>query len=171
MADEFLFIAKIQSVGKSGFVKVQLIPGFFDSLKKIKYLFLDFWNQKKKFELEEIVTNKTSVFLKFNNFDDERNASVLLNKDIYVQSSLLKELDLNIILEKNVIGFKVLQNHKVIGVIKDFYEAPANPIIELDTESGREILVPFVDDVIEIIDYQKKELVVKPDFGLEDDED
>lgn len=170
MVDEFLFIAKIQSAGKNGFVKIQLIPGFFDNLKKIKYLFLDFWNQKKKFELEEIVTNKTSVFFKFQNFDDERDISVLLDREIFISKSELENLNLDDVHTKDIIGFKVFKNEHCIGIVSDFYEAPANSVIELKSDDGKEILIPFVESILINVDYEKKELVVNPDFGLDDED-
>jgi len=171
MVDEFYFIAKIQSTGKNGFVKIQAVPGIFSILKNFRYLFLDFWNQKKKFELEDVVSNKNSIFLKFKYFDDDRDISVLPDRDIYVLNSEFNELNVDGIFENNVIGFLVFQNDKKIGFIRDFYEAPANKIIELETIDGKEILVPFVEAVIDKIDYQNKELVIKSNFGFDNDED
>jgi len=171
MVDEFLFIAKIQSAGKNGFVKVQLIPGFFDNLENIKYLFLDFWNQKKKFELEEIVTNKTSVFFKFQNFNDVRDTFVLLDKEIFVSKSELKNLNLDNINTKDIIGFKAFKSNDCIGIVSDFYEAPANFVVEIKNADSKEILIPFVESIVTEIDYKNKVLVINPDFGLVDDED
>lgn len=171
MVDEFLFIAKIQSAGKNGFVKVQLIPGFFNTLREIKHLYLDFWNQKKFFELEEIVTNKTSVFFKFYNFNDERDVSVLLDREIFISKSELQNLDIDNINLRNIIGFKVYKNENCIGVVSDFFEAPANSVIELKGVDGKEILIPFVESVLLKIDYDKSMIWVNPDFGLDDDED
>lgn len=169
--DEFFLIAKIQSAGKNGFVKVQLIPGFFDNLSKIKYMFLDFWNQKKKIELEDFVNNKNSIFFKFKNFDDERDTSVLLDRDVFVSDNDLKLFKLDTILEKNVIGFAVYKNQELIGSVSDYFETPANSVVEVKVNSEKVILIPFVDDIFEKIDYKKKELVINPDFGLNDDED
>lgn len=171
MVDEFLFIAKIQSAGKHGFVKVQLVPGFFNGLKNIKYFFLDFWNQKKHFELEDIVTNKSTVFFKFKNFNDERDISVLLDREIYISKNELNNFNLDDIKSKDVNGFKVFKDQDFIGIVSDFYESPANSVIELKSISGKEILIPFVESIVVKVDYDKKELLVNPDFGLDDDED
>ena len=44
-------------------------------------------------------------------------------------------------------------------------------IVELKSINGKEILIPFVESVVVKVDYDKKELLVNPDFGLDDDED
>jgi 16S rRNA processing protein RimM len=168
--DEYYLIAKIQSAGKNGFVKVQLIPGLFNNLSKIKYLFLDFWSHKKKFELEDLLNSKNSIYLKFKNFDDERDTSVLLDREVFIPQSDFENLELNDILEKDVVEFTVYQNNEVLGVVVDFFETPANTVIEIKNSLGKNILVPFVKDLFENIDYKKKELVLKPDFSVDDDE-
>ena len=62
--NDFYLIAKILSAGKDGFVKVRLVPGLNINLDSIKFLFVDFWEQKKAIELEESFNLKQSVFLK-----------------------------------------------------------------------------------------------------------
>jgi len=65
---DYFLIAKILSPGKEGFVKVQLTSGFKINPGTIRFLYLDFWDQKKIIELEEILNIKESVFFKFKNF-------------------------------------------------------------------------------------------------------
>lgn len=167
--NEFYFIAKILSSGKDGFVKVRLVPGFLENLENITCVFLDFWNQKKQFELEEILNFKNSVFLKFKNFETERDTSLLIDRDVFVSEKDVDQLNLNILIEQSFIGYKVFRNQEYLGIVSDYFEAPANPVIEIKNIDGKEILIPFVHSFFDKIDSENKELVLKSDYGIYDD--
>ena len=134
---EFYLIAKILSAGKNGFVKIQLEPGFTENLELLKFLYLEFWDRKKKFELEEVSTVKQSVFFKFRNFDNERDVSVLIGRNVFVVESDLKKLHGDNSLFQNLIGFKVFKGHLFLGYVSDYFQAPANPVIEIKNDDGK----------------------------------
>jgi 16S rRNA processing protein RimM len=168
--DEFYSIAKIFAAGKDGFVKVQTVPGIWENLDNIKTVYLDFWNQKKQFELEEVLNVKNSVFLKFKDFNTDRENSLLINREIFVSDADAEKFKLKDLFERNLIGFKVFRNKEYLGHVIDFFETPANQVVEIKFSDGKETLIPFVDSFFEIIDYEKKELVLKSEHGTYDDE-
>lgn len=168
--DEFYSIAKIFAAGKDGFVKIQTVPGIWENLDKIKTVYLDFWNQKKQFELEEILNFKNSVFLKFKNFDTDRENSLLINREIFVSDADAEKFKLKVLFERNLIGFKVFRNNEYLGLVIDFFDTPANQVVEIKFADGRETLIPFVHSFFDKIDYEKKELVLKSEYGIYDDE-
>ena len=168
--NEFYLIAKIIGAGKNGFVKIQNFAGTSENFEKIKTVYLDFWNQKKQFEIEEVLIGKNSVFFKFNNFYEDREISLLLNREIYVSDADAEKYNLKILLEQNLIGFNVYRDKEFLGLVKDFFETPANQVIEIKSPVGREILIPFVHSIFDKIDYKSKELVLKSDYGIDDDE-
>ena len=170
--NEFYLIAKILSSGKNGFVKIQFEPGVAENIESLKFLFLDFWDKKKKFELEEISTAKQSVFFKLKNFDDERDISVLVGRSICVVESDLKKLHGDSSLSQNLIGYKVFKGNNFLGSISSYFQTPANPVIEIKNNDGKEILIPFVHSLFDKIDPESKVLILKSDYGIdEDDED
>lgn len=169
--NDFYLIAKILSAGKDGFLKVQMVPGFNVNPDSIRFLYLDFWNQKKKIEIEETLNVKNSVFFKFKNFEDERETSVFIGRDVFIDSSDYKKLEGDVHLNPELNGFKVFKGDELIGVITDYFETPANPVIEICREDGREILIPYVTSIFEKIETETKILRLKSDFGLDDDED
>ena len=168
--NEFYFIAKILSSGKDGFVKVQLKPGFFESLNKIKFLFLDFWNQKKQFELEDYFNVNNSVFVKLKNFDCERDTSLLIDREVFISKKDVEQLNLNASTEISFLGYKVFRSQQYLGNVSDFFETPANPVIEIKDSDGKKILIPFVHSFFDKIDSENKELVLKSDYGIYEDE-
>ncbi|HEX7358289.1 MAG TPA: ribosome maturation factor RimM [Ignavibacteriaceae bacterium] len=169
--NDFYLIAKILSAGKNGFLKVQLMPGFSVNSVTFKFLYVDFWNQKKKIELEETLELKNSVFFKFKNFEDERETSVFIGRDIFLDSSEYEKLDQKILLEYNLEGFNVYKGDELIGVVTNCFETPANPVIEISRVNGSEILIPYVPSIFENIETETKIIRIKVDFGLDDDED
>jgi 16S rRNA processing protein RimM len=169
--NDFYLIAKILSAGKDGFVKVQLVPGLNINLDSIKFLFIDFWDQKKTIELEEILNFKQSVFLKFKNFDDERDVSVFIGRNIFVNADDFEKLVSDVFLNQDLIGSKVYRGQDFLGTVNDYFETPANPVIEIGKEDGTNILIPYVDSVFEKIDTENKILILNSDFGIDDDED
>ena len=168
--NEFYLIAKILSSGKDGFVKVQLVPGFLENLKNFNCVFLDFWNQKKIFELEDFLSVKNSVFLKFKNFDNERDTSLLIDREVFVSKKEVEHLNLNASLKISFLGYKVFRNQEYLGIVSDFFETPANPVIEIKNSDGEEILIPFVYSFFDKIDNENKELGLKSDYGIYEDE-
>jgi 16S rRNA processing protein RimM len=168
--NEFYLIAKILSSVKNGFVKVQLASGYLESLKKTNYVFLDFWNQKKQFELEDYLSVNNSVFLKFKNFDSERDTSLLIDREVFISEKDIEQLNLNASIEISFLGYKVFRSQQYLGIVSDFFETPANPVIEIKDSDGKRILIPFVHSFFDKIDSENKELVLKSDYGIYEDE-
>jgi 16S rRNA processing protein RimM len=169
--NDFYLIAKILSAGKDGFVKVQWVPGLNINLDSIKFLFIDFWDQKKTIELEEILNFKQSVFMKFKNFEDEREVSVFIGRNIFVNADDFERVVNDVFLNQSLIGSKVYKGQDYLGTVNDYFETPANPVIEISKEDGTNFLIPYVDSVFEKIDTENKTLILNSDFGIDDDED
>jgi len=168
---EFYLIAKVLSAGKDGFVKVQLVPGLNIDLDSIKFLYLDFWEQKKIIELEEIFSIKQSVFFKFKKFEDERETSVFIGRNVFVSGNDFEKVASDVLLNQSLIGSKVYKGQDFLGIVSDYFETPANPVIEISKESGNNFLIPYVAFVFEKIDPENKILILNSDFGIDDDED
>ena len=169
--NEFYLIAKIISASKDGFVKIQLVPGLKINSEPIKFVYLDFWEQKKKIELEEILIFKNSVYFKFKNFEDERETSVFIGRNVFVVDSDFKRIKSNNFLDSDLIGCKLFKKQHIVGTVIDYFETPANPVIEVVMENEKKILIPFVHSVFEKIDTENKTLILNSDFGFDDDED
>ncbi|HRN26896.1 MAG TPA: ribosome maturation factor RimM [Ignavibacteriaceae bacterium] len=169
--NEFYLIAKILSAGKDGFVKAQLVPGFYVNQDSIKFLYLDFWDQKKKVELEEVLVIKNSILFKFKNFDNERDSSLFIGRNIFVLMSDLEKVKSNEFTTHNLVGCRLFKGTDLLGSVIDYFETPANPVIEIIKEDGNKILIPFVHSIFEKIDPENNILILNSDFGIDDNED
>ncbi|MCL5031539.1 MAG: ribosome maturation factor RimM [Bacteroidetes bacterium] len=169
--NEFYLIAKVSSVyGKEGFVKILSYTDFPERFFNLKVVYLDFFDDKKEFFVEEIKKQKNSFLLKFKNFDTASEAEILIDKEIFVDKQNLVKLPKNYFFVHDLIGSKVLRNNVELGVIKDVLKYPANDVYVVDN-LGKEILIPAAFEFIESFDPENKILVLKPGDALYDDED
>jgi len=169
--NDFFLIAKIISLyGKNGLVKIKPFSDFPERYFQLEEVFVDFWGDKKKLFVE-VVNGRGNFFtLKFKNFDDERDAGVLLGRDIYISENDVVELPEGSYFIHNLIGSEVFRGDNNIGEITDVIQAPANDVISVKGEKDKEILIPFVLEFIEKFDSENKKLYLKKDI-VYDDED
>ena len=80
---------------------------------------------------------------------------------VYINKSDLK-LDENTFLSVDLIGFSVIIDDKLIGIIKDVLDTPANEVLVLDNG----VMIPYVNDFINNIDAKNKKVYVNNVKGL-----
>lgn len=171
--NDFFLIAHITSTsGLDGFLKLQLITDFPDRLTSLKEVYLDFFNMKKKFIIEEIKRSNKSFLIKFERFYSERELNVLVGRDIYLSGKDISQLPAGSIFNHDLLNSEVWRDNSLLGRIKEILNLPANDIFVIIDEAGNELLIPFVLSFIEEFDIKKKRLILKSGAGLyEDDED
>lgn len=168
---EYFLIAEITSAGKNGYLKFQGNVGFSNLIENNKNVYIDFWDQKKAFEIEDILGGKNSLYVKFKRFDDRRDISLLLGRNIYVKSEKMRKLSDETALSFEIVGYSVYQSGIELGIVNDIFQMPANDVIVFSDTSGKEILIPYVLSIFEKIDKEKKVLILNSDYGIQDDED
>ncbi len=169
--NEFYLIAQIISSGKDGFVKIQSSSDVEKIIKKNSSVFVDFWGKKKKFIVEDLIKIRNSIFIKFLNFNDERELQVLIGRKIFVDSNNLTVAENLNIISEYFVGAKVFQDGNILGTIKDIFSTPANEVAEIEKSDGEIILLPFLEIYFESLDYENKKIILKPDVGFYDNED
>ncbi len=169
---EYFLIAKIISVyKKEGFVKTEIYSDYPERFEALKIVFLDFWGNKKKFIVEKVKEHKNSFLIRFKNFYSERETSVLVGREIYVDEKSKIELPENNYFVHDLIGSSVLLKDENIGFAKDIIKTPANDVLVINSKDGKEILVPFVLAYIDGIDSVKKLIKLKDlDLSLDDED-
>ena len=170
---DFFLIARIVSVyGKDGFVKITSFSDFPDRFFKLKRAYLDFFGDKKEFVVEDVLRQNKIFALKFKNFNNAEDCSVLIGKDVFVDDEGLVKLPAGSYFIHDLVDSKVYRNNKEFGIIKDVLSYPANDVYVIEDTEGKEILIPAVKDFIEGFDPQNKRLTLRPgDDIYENDED
>lgn len=169
---DYFFIAKVISLfGKNGFVKIELIPNFFEHVDELDKVFIDFWGNKKVFYVEQVKHSGNAFELKFKNFDDERDAGVFIGRDLFVAKDNFENLTESTFSFNELIGSKVFQGSAEIGLITNVFTTPANDVIVIKKDKNKEFLLPLVLEFIEEFDPEKKILILNKEIAYDDDED
>jgi len=170
LGKNYYLIARIVSlIGNDGFVKVESDSGFQEGFEKSHKVYLDFWGDKKIFTVENVKEYRNSFSIKFLNFDSQRDSQVLIGREVFVDDKDFLKLPADHFFINELIGSKVFKNEKLIGEITDVLKMPANDVMSIKGDKGKEILLPIVLEIIESFDPGKKKMVIKEDYNLSDD--
>ena len=170
MGKIFYSIARIVSlIGKDGFVKVESYSGFQEGFEKLHKVYIDFWGDKKIFTVENVKEYRNSFSIKFLNFDSQRDSQVLIGREVFVDDKDFLKLPGDHFFIDELIGSKVFKNDKLLGEITGVLKMPANDVMSIKSDKGKEILLPVVLEIIESFDPVEKIMVIKEDYNLSDD--
>ena len=162
MGRDFYLIAKILSLyGKDGFVKIASYSDFPERFFDLKFVFVDFFGEKRKIQVESVQKFKGSFVLKFQNFDSEKDSEFLLGKEVFVDSENLVKLPQDTYFIHDLIGARVFQGTVLLGTIIEVLSVPANDIYVIAGSDDEEILIPAVAAYIESFDKINKVLMLK----------
>ena len=109
------------------------------------------------------------VHLKLDELDDLEKAKDFINNDVYLTADCLEQQLDNNFPDQDWIHFKVLdKNHGFIGTVVDFNEdVPENPLIIIENQ-GKELMIPVNGDLIQSVNWDKKEIFTNlPDGYLD----
>ncbi len=170
--DQYFLIAEVKAVtGSQGYVLIESFSDFSERFFRLKRVYIDFFNNKKDFVVEDVKGFEGKVEIKFRGFDNQQDAKLLIGKKIYVVETDLVKLDKDTFFIHDLIGAEVFRNALLIGHVSDVYLLPANDVYVVTDLNNRKILVPAVKDYIHKIDPVKKRLDLVKDCDLLYDED
>lgn len=109
---------------------------------------------------------KKSIRIKFEDINSEEEASYLLNKEVYLPINLLPKLEGKKFYYHEITGYKVIDsNHGNIGLIVSVNDASSQSIFVIEN-TGKQILIPINDKIIEKIDRENKTIYISAPNGL-----
>ncbi len=158
---EYLYIGKLVNThGIKG--EVRLLSKF---RHKDKVFVKDFkfyvGKDKKEYIVETYRRHKNFDMVLFKDNYDINLIEHLKGSLVYINKEDLK-LDKNVFLSIDLIGFDVIINDKLVGVINDVLDTPANEVLVLDTGD----MIPYVNAFIKNIDMGKRRVIVNDVKGL-----
>lgn len=106
---------------------------------------------------------------KVQGIETEEQANSLVNCELYLPLTMLPKLEGNKFYFHEIIEFTVLdKTDGDIGKVIRAIDLPANPLLEVRSEAGVDILVPINDDVILKVNRDLKQIEVNLPEGLFD---
>lgn len=105
--------------------------------------------------------------LHFKGFDQIDDVTPFKGKYLKIKEEQLTELSEDEYYYHEIIGCKVLtMDHEEVGKIEAILSPGANDVWVVKTKEGKEILIPFIKDVVKHIDVQNKLVKIEPMEGL-----
>lgn len=119
--------------------------------------------------VESYRNHKNFLLVKFEGVDSVEEAEKLKNLQIKIDSDEVGELEENEFYFHEIIGCQVFdENDRNLGEIIDILTPGANDVWVIKGEEGKEILIPYIEDVVKQIDITNKKVNIEVMEGLID---
>ena len=119
--------------------------------------------------IESARVQGSTVLLKLSDVPDRNTAETLRGADIEVPTNEAVKLPKGQFYWHQVIGLTVedATTHDVYGTVADILETGANDVyIVKNSQSGKELLIPAIKDVVKDIDPGRGKMVIQPLPGM-----
>lgn len=167
---EFLSVGKILNFrGLNGEAKVGYTKGKDKELSELK----EVWVKGIKLDIEKVRFHKQFALIKFKQINSIDELMEFKGENIYITKDEMKNsLQEDEYLISDLIGINVIDDEgDLMGVVKSVGNNGANDILCIVNEGmGKEFLVPFVQELVPIVDLNKGTIVVKVIEGLVENE-
>lgn len=132
-------------------------------------VYIDINGQLTPFFVEYIhLKPKSFATVKFEGVNSENDAKNLVRKNLYLPLTDLPELSGTQFYDHEVVGFQVTDvNFGPVGILQTIIDLPVNPLIQVDN-NGKEVLIPFVQGLVQKVDRENKVLTIQAPEGLID---
>ena len=119
--------------------------------------------------VESYRNHKNFLLVKFEGIDSVEEAEKLKNLQIKIDSDEVGKLEENEFYFHEIIGCQVFdENDRNLGEIIDILTPGANDVWVIKGENGKEILIPYIEDVVKKIDITNKKVNIEVMEGLID---
>ncbi len=159
------YIAKLH--GYKGEVSLFLDVTNPNDYSTLDALFIEINGQLSPFFIESLIMKpKGFASVKFEGVSSENDAKILLRKNCYLPVSILPELDSKHFYDHEVIGFTVIDTrYGNCGILEQVIDLSVNPLLQIMNKET-EVLIPFVKNLVVLVDRKKKELHINSPEGL-----
>ena len=144
--------------GIKGEVKVQPISPDPDRFYQLKKVFLRM-NVIQAYSIQKTRISNRFVFLKLSGVDSRNDAEILRDCEILIEKEDLIDLPSDSYFIHDLIGCEMItEEDKIVGNVVDILQMASNDVYVVNDDSGKEILVPAIKDVIKKIDIKRKKI-------------
>jgi 16S rRNA processing protein RimM len=110
--------------------------------------------------------NKDILLLAFEEVETRNDAETLRGAKLYIETEELEEDDDEGWYEHELVGLDVRVGGKVVGKVSGLHTMPVQDLLVVTGEDGKEVLVPFVEQIVPEVNVGEKYVVVTPPPGL-----
>ncbi|MBT3216010.1 MAG: 16S rRNA processing protein RimM [Candidatus Marinimicrobia bacterium] len=160
-------IGKVTKVsGLKGEVHVIPLCRYFEDYAENPTLFLGYSNDsalEMKLKKSARIGKKTRIL--FEGVQNRLEAEALVGQKVFTHAS---ESDPISFVSQDLIGYEVFTDSgKFVGNLKDILWLPANDVYTIEKDE-KEFLIPVISEIVNSIDHNNEEIVIRPIDGLMD---
>jgi len=167
--EDLIVVARIAKVrGIRGEVVADLLTDFPDRFEELSTLLaVSPDGSNRSLQIEEQWFHGDRLVLKFAGFDRIEEATELVGCDLAIPADERVKLTGNSYYEWELIGCRV-ENvaGETVGQVKEIMRPGGAELLAMVDATGRERLVPMVDDIVIEIDIEKRLIRIDPPEGL-----
>lgn len=160
----------INTHGIRGEVKVLRISDFDDRFQIGGIVYLD----KNNGELLKLVIDGHRIhkgydLLQFEGYHNINDVENFKGFNLKISEEQLTELDENEFYYHEIIGCEVhTTDNQYLGKIKEILSPGANDVWVVKQPKGKDILIPYIEEVVKSVDIEAKNVMIQPMEGLLD---
>ncbi len=169
MNDNLISVAKILNFhGIRGEAKLGFTKGRENQIESIKKVFVKKDDKYTELNVTSVRFHKHFAIVKFKEFKTVNDVEEFKGCDIFLSKEEVEEnLDSDEYLISDLIGMDVFdEDGALVGTISQIGENAANNILSVKDNNGKEHLVPFVKELVPVVDLKGKKVVINNIEGL-----
>lgn len=110
--------------------------------------------------------NKDILLLGFEEVADRNAAELIRGAKLFIETENLDEDDDEGWYEHELLGLQAKVGSHVVGKVTALNTMPAQDLLVVETEDGKEILIPFVDEIVPEVNIEAGYILITPPEGL-----
>ena len=169
MSNDLISIAKVLNFhGIKGEAKVGFSKGREKQIEALKKVYIKKENNFSELNVVSVRFHKQFAIIKFKEFKTVNDVEEIKGCDIYLtKEEVENNLDDDEYLISDLIGMDVFdEDGSCVGTITAIGENMANNLLSVKDGNGKEHLVPFVKELVPIVDLKGKKVVLNNIEGL-----
>jgi len=156
-----------KTIGNGGLISAipdNSFPEYYCSLSDV---FIVFPDETVRFEpIDTFELRKNIYYIKLMNINSKEEAHELVKAQLMVAEDMLPVLEEDEFYPNQLIDYTVVTNDGVfIGKVSDILSTPGQDILIIPKDD-KEIMIPFCDEFIIVINHDEKKIMIEPIEGL-----
>jgi len=166
--DDYFFLGKFTKIhGYGGKLNAWFDVDNPQEYSKLDMVFVEINQNLVPYFIKNMSLLNNKAVVELQDVNDASEAETLVQKNLYLPTSLLPEKKGNSFYFHEVKGFKMIDvNRGEIGLIKTVLDSPGQDLFQVFNKEGKEILIPMNGGIIKKVDRKEKSITVDTPDGL-----
>ncbi|HHW02895.1 MAG TPA: 16S rRNA processing protein RimM [Thermoanaerobacterales bacterium] len=167
--EQYITVGRVlSSWGVRGQVKVEPLTDDIKRFDKLKKVYVDTNNSLIPYDVESVLyLKKAFVILKLKNVDSPEQAEKLRGEHLKVSREDAVKLPEGSYFICDIIGlFVFTESGELLGKVVDVLQTGANDVYVVSGDTGNQILLPAIKEVVRQIDLENNKMIVRLMEGM-----